>query len=409
MGILNLEVELNSEQKALVETAKRFAAEIMRPAGTALDKMSPGDVADKRSVLWSVYSQYHEIGFHKLIIPKALGGLEVDPLSWTLIIEQLAYGDAGLCESLACSLVPFLIGAAFGGPEAHEWVKDYCDDTRGNMVGCFAFTEPEHGSDWVLAAQKGFDGPEFKPAVTAVREGKQYIINGQKSDFISNGPIATHALLILNIDQSKGMKGTGIALLPLDLPGISRGKPLDKLGLRTYPQGSLIFDDVAIPESMMIISEPDDGFNTQQWILTPAGELLSSIGVGLAQAAFDEALKYAQVRIQGGKPIIEHQSIGLKLFKMFTMIETARAHSRRVALHNAANAPGSALHALSSKVYCTETAFHVATEAIQLLGGYGLSTEYPVEKLFRDARAGMIGEENNALSLMGASLLSRQS
>ncbi len=127
----------------------------------------------------------------------------------------------------------------------------------------------------------------------------------------------------------------------------------------------------------------------------------------LAQAAFDEALKYARVRVQGGAPIIDHQSIKLKLFKMHMMIESARAYSRRVALHNATNPPGSAMHALSSKVYCTETAFKVASEAMQILGGYGLSREYPIEKMFRDARAGMIGEENNALSLAGASFLSR--
>jgi alkylation response protein AidB-like acyl-CoA dehydrogenase len=409
MGGLTLEVALDPEQKAMIETAKKFAMQVMRPAGIELDKMDAKRILEKDSPLWSVYRKYHELGFHKLIIPKALGGLEIDPLSWTLIIEQLGYGDAGLCESLACSLVPFLIGAAFGGPEAHEWVKAYCDDTQGRMIGCFAFTEPDHGSDWVLAAQAGFDTPRMAPSVRAVRKGNEYIINGQKSAFISNGPMATHALLILCVDTSQGMRGTGIALIPLDLPGISRGKPLDKLGLRTYPQGALIFDDVTIPEKMMLIAQPEAGFNTQQWILTPAGELLSAIATGLAQAAFDEALRYAKVRIQGGKPIIEHQSIGLKLFKMLTMIETARSYSRRVALHNAAQPPGSALHALSAKVHCTETAFKVASEAMQILGGYGLSREYPVEKMFRDARTGIIGEENNALSLAGIPYLKQSS
>lgn len=405
MGHLELEIALNDEQKAMVATARKFAMEVLRPAGIALDKLGPEEVVRNDSVLWGVYKKYHELGFHKLIIPKALGGLEIDPLSWTLTIEQLAYGDAGLCESLACSIVPFLLSAAFGGPGLQNYVRDYCNDKTGKMVGCFAFTEPDHGSDWVLAAQPGMADPKFAPSVRAVRKGSEYVITGQKSAFISNGPIATHALLILNLDTSKGMRGTGIAFLPLDLPGISRGKPLDKLGLRSYPQGALIFDEVKIPENMMMIANPEDGFKTQQWILTPAGELLSSINTGLAQAAFDEALNYAKVRIQGGKPIINHQSIGLKLFKMFSMIESARAYARRVALYNAANPPGSAMHAQSSKVYCTEAAFKVTSEAMQILGAYGLSKEYPVEKMFRDARAGMIGEENNALSLVGASYL----
>jgi len=401
-----LDAQLNDEQKALLETAARFAMEVMRPAGIALDKLGPEEVASKDSVLWNVYRKYHELGFHRLIIPKALGGLEIDPLSWILIVEQLGYGDAGLCESLVCSVVPFLLTAIHGGPEMHHWVQKYCDDTKAEMVGCWAFTEPDRGSDWVTAGDPVFDDAKLAPAVRATKNGDGYVINGRKSDFISNGPIATHAAVMLNIDRSKGMRGTGIAFLPLDLPGVSRGKPLSKLGLRSYPQGAIVFDDVRIPARNMIVADTDVGFGTQQWLLlTAAGELLSCLNTGLAQAAFDEALKYAKVRVQGGKPIIEHQSIKLKLFRMLTSIESARSYSRRVALHNAANPPGSSIHATSSQVYCTETAFNVASEAIQILGGYGLSKEYPVEKMFRDARAGMIGEENNALSLAVASYL----
>lgn len=402
-------ITLDAEQKAIVETAGRFAMEVMRPAGIELDRLTPADVVDRDSVLRSVYRKYHELGFHKLTIPKALGGLEIDPLTWNLVVEQLGYGDAGICESLAVSLVPFLLAAVFGRDEMHDLVRDYCNDTEARMIGCFAFTEPDHGSDWVLAAQPDFDTPDIVPSVKARREGREYIISGEKSAFISNGPIATHALLIFCLDQTKGMRGTGIALLSLDQPGISRGKPLDKLGLRSLAQGALIFDEVAIPEKRMLISDPQQGFETQQWILTPACELLSAMNTGLAQAAYDEALKYAQTRIQGGKPIIAHQSINLKLFKMMTMIESARSYSRRMALHNAANPPGSAMHALSSKVHCTETAFTVASEALQIFGGYGLSKEYPIEKIFRDARAGLIGEENNALSLAGGAFLSEWS
>ena len=407
MKYLELDCTLTDEQKAVVETTRKFAMDILRPAGTELDRIDHEQIVHKDSVLWDVHRKYHEMDFHKMIIPKALGELGVDPLTWTLTVEQLAYGDAGLCESLACSIVPFLLAAAFGGSEVQRYVKEYCNDRSGKMIGCFAFAEPDHGSDWVLAGQPGMDDPKFVPNVKAVRNGSEWVITGQKSAFISNGPIATHALLILNVDTSRGMQGTGIAFLPLDLPGVSRGKQLDKLGLRSYPQGALIFDEVKIPEEMMIIPDPEQGFGTQQWILTPAGELLSAVNTGLAQAALDEAMAYAKVRVQGGKPIIEHQSIKLKLFKMFSMVETARAYSRRVALYNAANAPGSTMHAQSSKVYCTEAAFKVASEAIQILGGYGLCKEYPLEKMFRDARAGMIGEENNALSLVGASVLAK--
>src|SRR3990172_7281240 len=226
MNDSNLDGALDDQQKAVVAMARKFAMEVLRPAGARLDRLAPEQVASRDSVIWDVYRRYHELGFHKMILPRALGGLELDPLSWTLTVEQLAYGDPGLCESLACSIVPFLLTSALGGAGMQRYVREYCDDATGRMVGCFAFTEPDHGSDWVLAGQPGMDDARFAPSVRAVRTGKEYLITGEKSAFISNGPIASHALLILNVETSRGMQGTGIAFLPLDLRGISRGRPL---------------------------------------------------------------------------------------------------------------------------------------------------------------------------------------
>ena len=335
-----------------------------------------------------------DLGWMGIAFPDEYGGTDGDFIDLMIILEGMG---RYVCPS------PFFSTVVLGGltilaagteDQKRNLLPKIAD---GEMILTMALTEPD--SRYTASSLR----------VKAERDKGEYIINGQKSAFISNGPIATHALLILCLDKPQGMRGTGIALLPLDLPGVSRGKPLDKLGLRSYSQGALIFDEVAIPEKWMLISDPQQGFETQQWILTPACELLSAVNTGLAQAAYDEALKYAQTRIQGGKPIIAHQSINLKLFKMLTMIESARSYSRRMALHNAANPPGSAMHALSSKVCCTETAFTVASEAMQIFGGYGLSKEYPIEKIFRDAWTGLIGEENNALSLAGASFLSEWS
>jgi alkylation response protein AidB-like acyl-CoA dehydrogenase len=201
------------------------------------------------------------------------------------------------------------------------------------------------------------------------------------------------------------MKGTGIAFMPLDLPGISRGRPLDKIGLRSYSQGEIIFEEVRIPEWMMLVPDPELASNISQVLFAAANGGLSLIFSGLAQAAFEEALKYAKARIQGGRPIVEHQSINLRLFDMFTMVESSRTYARQVALQNAMEPPGSAMHSLSAKILATETAFKVASTAIQIHGGYGMSREYLIEKLFRDARVGMLGEENNSLALLGGSFL----
>jgi alkylation response protein AidB-like acyl-CoA dehydrogenase len=150
----------------------------------------------------------------------------------------------------------------------------------------------------------------------------------------------------------------------------------------------------------MVIQEPSMMETLGELIVALANGSMGVIFAGLARAAFDEAFNYAKERIQGGVPIIEHQSIKLKLFKMFTMVEAARASVRRTMLYNAVTVPPSAPHAVACKIFCTETATEVASEAIQILGGNGLSREYPVEKMFRDARAGMIEDgANEALAI----------
>ena len=247
----------------------------------------------------------------------------------------------------------------------------------------------------------GGDDPRCGPSVTGVLKGDEYIINGQKSAWVSNGTIATHAVLHVGLDPFRGMMGQGLALLPLDLPGVSRGKPLDKIGQRSLNQGEIIFEDVRMPKDYMVIT-PDLGIMEAmgETILAGANGGMAIVFAGLAKAAYDVAHDYARERVQGGVPIIEHQNIKLKLFRMFTLVEAARAAARRMALYNAVNLPPSGAHAVACKCFSTETAFQVASEAIQILGGNGLSKEYPIEKMFRDARASMIEDGvNESLSL----------
>jgi alkylation response protein AidB-like acyl-CoA dehydrogenase len=203
------------------------------------------------------------------------------------------------------------------------------------------------------------------------------------------------------------MEGQGLAIIPLDLPGISRGKPLDKIGQRPLNQGEIFFEDVKIPKEYMVIT-PDMGImeGMGEAILAGANGGMGITFAGLAKAAYDEAYTYAKERIQGGVPIFEHQNIQLKIFKMFTLVEAARAATRRMAMYNAVNQPPSATHAVACKCFSTETAFQVASEAIQIFGGNGLSREYPIEKIFRDARAAMIEDGvNECLSLAAVQYL----
>jgi alkylation response protein AidB-like acyl-CoA dehydrogenase len=232
------------------------------------------------------------------------------------------------------------------------------------------------------------------------------VINGQKAAWVSNGTIATAAALFCTMEDSKeGLKGGAAFLVPLELPGVSRGSPLDKIGQRTLNQGELFFNDVRVPEAFMLIEGPDAYGMVWEMVLKIANSAMGQQFVGVARAALDHAVAYAKERVQGGVPIIQHQSVKARLFRMFTKVEAARSLARRVAVE-AAVSDIPFQHAAASKIFCTQTAFEVASDAVQIFGGNGLCREYPVEKLFRDARASLIEDgENDFLGLMAASRL----
>lgn len=409
MGYLELDPTLNDEEKAVQDMARRFAMEVMRPAGAELDKLSdPADVIAKGSVLWDVFKQQRELDLHKASIPTEFGGMagEGSPLAGILMAEQMGIGDAGLAISFGVCAFPFRFAAMSPDPELQQLARDYCEDTECNMIGCWALTEPEHGSDWIIGSPEGVDPSKSAPSLKAELKGDEYILNGQKAAWVSNGTIATHAVLHVCLDPTLGMEGTGIAIVPLDLAGISRGKPLDKIGQRPLNQGEIFFEDVRLPKAYMVVSDPAMGTFTVQATLTGANSGMAALFAGLAQGAYDEAFNYAKERVQGGVPIFEHKNIKLKIFDMFVAVEAARAYVRRLSAYNAANPMGSLQHAIAGKILSTETAFNVASEAISIFGGNGLSKEYPIEKMFRDAKAAIIEDgENSALALKGASLL----
>jgi len=409
MPYRELDFNLSKETVAMHKEVKDFAKNMMRTAGIELDKLpNPEDVYADGSPLWDVFKAYRELDLHLLRMPKEFGGLaeDLDPMAGYLIGEEMGYGDAGLGISLGVSGMPFAFAALFQHvPELKQMAQDYCEDKEGKMIGCWAITEPDHGGDWSL----GGEDPECGPSVTGVLKGDEYIVNGEKAAWVSNGTIATHAVLHVGLDPSKGMEGGGLAIIPLDLPGISKGKPLDKMGQRPLNQGPIIFQDARIPKQYMVINETMLDFMPQmgETILAGANGGMSVLFAGLAKAAFDEAFQYAQERIQGGVPIFEHKNIKLKLFNMFVKVEAARANARRMALYNFAHQETpSGVHAVAAKCLSTETATFVASEAMQIFGGNGLAREYPIEKMFRDARASMIEDGvNETLALQAAEFL----
>ena len=399
-----LNKSLTDEQKLLKEQVHEFAAQVMRPASIELDKLTPEETIAEGSAMWRVFKQAHESGYHIRNFPEAMGGAALGPMESHIVNEEFGWGGAGLAIALSVTSFPFSFASirADNKQLMEEVVMPFVEDRQGRYIGCWAITEPGHGSDTLMPGTKYFTDPSIQYGLHAALDGDEYVINGQKSAWVSNGTIATHALAFLGVDRSKGMAGGGVALIPLNLPGVSRGAPLNKIGQRALNQGEIFFDNVRIPKSYMIVP-PDMYTYAIDSVLAGANAYMGSTFTGLARAAFEEALTYAKERIQGGVPIVQHQLVQKKLFDMFVKVETARQLSRATVLYNNRQQPPGTQYSIASKVYCTQAAFEVASDAIQLHGGYGLTKEFLIEMLFRDARASMIEDgSNDILSLTAA-------
>jgi len=400
---LDLNKGLTDAEKSVKEETHKFAAEVLRPASIELDKLSPEEVIAEGSLMWDVFRQAYEQGYHTSSLPEQLGGANMSPLARHIHAEEMGWGSADFAISIGVTSFPFSFAAMSGNPDLmKEVVVPFSQDREGKYIGCWAITEPHHGSDSLLIGTDQFGAADSGFDCTARLDGDEWVINGQKSAWVSNGTIATHACTFLSVDRAKGMAGGGVAIIPLNLPGVSRGKPLDKLGQRALNQGEIFFDNVRLPKHYMVVQPAGYPFIIDN-ILAGANAGMSAIFTGVARAAFEEALAYCKQRIQGGKPIAEHQLVQKKLFDMFIKVESARALSRSAMQYNAATSPPATQYSIAAKVYCTEVSFEVASDAVQLFGGYGLARELPIEKLFRDARASMIEDgTNEVLSLAGA-------
>lgn len=395
MSYLELNLDLTDEQIMLRDNVRKFAQEVMRPAAMELDGMAPGEVIAPGSVFWDCMKQGYKMGLHKILIPEEYGGLGLSPMEVHLVMEEMGYGSVDLSTAFGVSCFPaFLASMVPTDFLIENVIVPYCEDTEAKIIGCWAITEPDHGSDTLAAGTEQFKDSAIGNQCRARLKGDEWVVSGQKSAWVSLGTIATHATVYLNIEPSMGFAGGGICLVPLDLPGVSRGKPLDKMGQRALNQGELYFDDVRVPAEYMLVDHESYESILDITIAT-ANAVMGTWFTGVARAAYEEALGYARERVQGGKPLIEHEHIRYKLFHMFKTVEACRALSRAALIYNMNNSPPATKYSVASKIFCTEAAFRTASDAIQIFGGNGLAREYPIEKIFRDARAGMIEDGSN--------------
>jgi alkylation response protein AidB-like acyl-CoA dehydrogenase len=406
VGLTGFETPLTEEERAIQESVHRFAREVLRPAAQELDRMTPEQVIAPTSPYWTVFAEFAKLGLDPALIaefpPEAAVRIEA------LIGEELGWGDAGLGVSLGAASMPMYMAQAVGSQE----LIDLC----AGKIGCWIATQPDKGTDFGAFYPKQEwpkDVPVNRGHLIARVEADEIVINGQSSAWVSNGVSAQVALAYMNADYGDGLYDAdglpyGVAaIIPLDLPGVSRGKPLDKIGQRSLPQGEVYFDNVRLPRRFAVATkETYYGNLSSAWSF--AGTHMAQVFTGVARAAFEAALAYCHERRQGGARLIDHQLTRYRLGDMLRRVELARATARRILAYARMTPHGHPWATASAKVTVTEEAMHVTSEAFRLFGGCGTSREYPIEKLLRDARAALIEDGENYMLTTRLGLVAHQ-
>lgn len=405
VGLSGFEPPLGEVESAIQATVHAFAKDLLRPVGRELDRMTPEQAIAPGSPYWAVFQEAARLGLDPSLLAQFEPATAIRVES--LMGEELGWGDAGLGVSIATAGFPLLMAASAGNEELVELCK--------GRIGCWLITQPDRGSDVHVFYDE--DWPAGAPAnqgnVTAKVTDGEIVLNGQSSAWVSNGAVAQIALCHVVADYGDGAVGEdglphGVAaIVPLDAKGVSRGRPLEKIGQRSLPQGEIFFDDVRIPRRFAVAGK-DRFYGNLGAAWSFAGTHMCQVFTGVARSAFEHALAYAHERRQGGALLISHQLTRYRLGDMARRVEMMRASARR-SLEYARLSPRTHPYVTAqAKVSVTEEAMKVVHEAFQLFGANGTSREYPIEKIFRDTRSSLIEDgENYVLTMRLGVLASR--
>ena len=357
-----MHLELSEEQKLLQQTVREFANTEVKPLARELDETGrfPRETLRKAA----------ELGLTGIPFPEQYGGAGFDHISYAIAIEEIsrACASTGVILSVQNSLYCDPI-YRFGSEEQKQ--RLLAPFARGEKIGCYALTEPQAGSNAAALATH------------AVRKGNRYIVNGTKA-WITNGGAADAAIVYVNTDPPKGEKGITALVVERGTPGFKVGKEEKKLGINATACVELSFTDCEVPVENRIGTE-GEGYKVALSTLDGGRIGIAAQAVGIAQGAFEEALKYSQQRMAFGHPISNFQAIQFMLADMATEIDAARLLARKAAWKQDIGARFS-MEASIAKLFASEMATRVTHKAIQIHGGYGYSREYPVERMYRDAR-----------------------
>ena len=378
-----MDLELTAEQRLIRDTARDFATREILPRAAAIDREHryPADIIKRLG----------ELGLMGVMVPQAWGGAGMDALSYALALEEVARACASTAvimsvnNSLACG--PLLSHGADGQKQA--WLPDLA---AGRKLGCFALSEPGAGSDAraITSTGRKTDGG--------------WMLNGTKN-FVTNGPVADVVIVFVSTDPAAGAKGISAFVVDTRTPGLVFGPPDDKMGIRGSPSSQLFLTDCAVKDDALL-GTAGEGYKIALGALDGGRIGVAAQALGIARAAFEDATRYALERKTFGQPIAEHQAIQFKLADMCTEIDAARLMLWRAAVKKDRGVRFTT-EAAMAKLLASEVANRAAKEAIQVFGGYGYLTDYPVERHYRDAKITEIYEGTSEIQrlVIAANLL----
>lgn len=359
---------LNEQHEMIRDALRAFSQERLAPNAARWDKEHHFPKEELKELA--------ALGAFGVAVPEELGGAGLDYVSLALVLEEIAAGDGGTSTVISVNNCPVCsIGMMYANEQQkQQWLRPLA---QGEMLGAFALTEPHTGSD--AAALR----------TTATLDGGEYIINGTKQ-FITSGKHADVAIVFAVTDKAAGKKGISAFWVPTNTPGYIVAGIEHKMGQHSSDTAQILFENCRVPAANMI-GEPGQGYKIALSGLEGGRIGIASQSVGMARSAFEAALKYARERESFGKPIFEHQSVQFKLSEMAMQLEAARQLIWHAASLKDAGQP-CLKEAAMAKLFASEMAERVCSDAIQIHGGYGYTADFPVERIYRDVRVCQIYE-----------------
>ncbi len=362
-----MDFTLNENQTMFRDMVRDFARQEIMPLAQQMDEENgmPDELIEKMKAS----------GFFGLTFPEQYGGLGADTITYGLVIEELAKASAGVCVMLTVhNSVGSYPVAMFGSEEIK---KEFLPRMAAGEIAAFCVTEPGAGSDAAALT------------TTAQKDGDHYVLNGNKI-FVTNGKRAKFFVVLARTPGTTGHKDTHAFIVPRETPGLVVGKKEDKMGLRASDTAVVDFEDARVPAAQLLGQE-GDGFKIAMAALDGGRIGIAFQSLGIGEACLEEAIKYAKVREQFGKPLLKQPVIGNMIADMGTELEAARLLALQAAWLKDEGLPYGKLAAMA-KLKCSEAAGHAADAAVQIHGGYGFCKEYPVERYYRDVRVTRIYE-----------------